>query len=73
MNTRMMNALQEVFPTMDAPIHITNEILKHKYKSLKLKIFKLTIRMEHSKDPEVNNCRICILHLMFCLCSEHLP
>ncbi len=52
-NDVLVDALLEVFPTADAPNHVTNQILRHKYKSLKRKIFKLAFKMSKTEDPEV--------------------
>jgi hypothetical protein len=43
----------EVFPNKTAPLYITNETVRKKYKRLRVDMCLLVVKMNESEDPEV--------------------
>jgi hypothetical protein len=53
MSNTLVDDLLEVFPTKHAPIHVTDEIVRKKYRSLRVDMFMFIVEMTRTSDPEV--------------------
>jgi len=53
MSNTLVDDLLEVFPTKHAPTHVTNKIVREKYRSLRVDMFMFIVEMTRTSDPEV--------------------
>ncbi len=52
-SSALVDDILEVFPDKTAPIYITNETVRKKYKRLRVDMCLLVVKMNESEDPEV--------------------
>jgi hypothetical protein len=53
MSNTLVDDLLEVFPSKRAPVYVKNNIVREKFKTLRVDIFMLIVRMAKSKNPKV--------------------
>jgi hypothetical protein len=53
MSNTLVDDLLEVFPHKFAPIYILNDVVKSKYKKLRVNMFMLIVGMTRTTDPKV--------------------